>query len=91
VALAKRVFEFRNVTKGQDILLALFFIQVLVADARLSPASAGTAVATKHFAGHLIPMLLCEEPVICCGAVLSLGAATRYELGALKKPGNDHE
>jgi hypothetical protein len=36
----------------------------------------------KHFADDIIPMLLCETPPISCGDMLSLEAATRYELHA---------
>jgi hypothetical protein len=36
----------------------------------------------EHFADDIIPMLLCEAPPISCGDVLSLEAATRYELEA---------
>jgi putative oxidoreductase len=41
----------------------------------------------KHFAGGIIPMLLCETSPISSGDMLSLGAATRYELGASKTEG----
>jgi putative oxidoreductase len=43
----------------------------------------------KHFGNGIIPLLLCKMPAFCCGGILSLQAATRYELSALELLGGN--